>query len=234
MRTAVVWMVVGSVISITTIFGVKNIPLVPAHADTLRKNYLALGDSYTIGQSVPASDNFPHLLAIELQHAGIMINEPEIRAVTGWTTGNLLRSLQEHPPALKKYDLVTLLIGVNNQFRGGSPEEYAGDFRLLLDEAIKYTGDKRKVLVVSIPDYSVTPFAAGGETPVIAKAINAFNTIQKKIAAAYGVQFINITGISRKGKHDGTLQAADGLHPSKQQYAKWVKLLLPPARKIMQ
>ena len=234
MRPAVTLMVIGCVISLTTVFGLKNFAGVPAHADTLPKNYLALGDSYTIGQSLPASENFPNLLAIELQNAGIKINAPEIRAVTGWTTGDLLRSLKDHSPSLKKYDLVTLLIGVNNQFRGGSPEEYAGEFTLLLDEAIKYTGDKRKVLVVSIPDYSVTPFATGGDTRVIIKAINVFNAIQKRIAIKNGIKFINITAISRKGKRDATLQAADGLHPSGLQYAKWVKLLLPPARKALQ
>ena len=117
MRSAVALMVTGCVISLTTVFGLKNIPGATGHADTLRKNYLALGDSYTIGQSVQSSENFPNLLSIELQKAGIKINEPEIRAVTGWTTADLLRSLKDHSPALKKYDLVTLLIGVNSRIR---------------------------------------------------------------------------------------------------------------------
>ncbi|MEJ7611986.1 MAG: SGNH/GDSL hydrolase family protein [Ferruginibacter sp.] len=226
--------IVTGIISLTNGFGLMNNRMLPEYADTVRKNYLALGDSYTIGQSVPASESFPHALAEQLNKSGIPMNEPEIRAVTGWTTGDLIRSLRAEPPALKQYDLVTLLIGVNNQFRGGCPREYAAEFRILLDEALKYAGDKRKLLIISIPDYSVTPFAAETDVRAIANGINSFNKTQQSIADEYGIKFINITPISRKGLKDNSLHASDGLHPSGKQYLQWAKKILPDAKKSLE
>ena len=202
--------------------------------DSSAKNYLALGDSYTIGQSVEEADNFPNRLVTALQHKGIKINPPEIRAVTGLTTGDLIASLRTTPPSLQQYDLVSLLIGVNNQFQGRTIAEYEIEFRFLLSEAIKYAGgDKRKVMVISIPDYSVMPFAEGSDTKRISKEINLFNSAQKKIAAEAGVAFINITPVSRKGKNDPSLRADDGLHPSGKQYGMWITQLLPKAMEVL-
>lgn len=205
------------------------------YTDTTTKTYLALGDSYIIGESVERAENFPNQLTAALRRAGFNISEPEIRARTGWTTGDLISSLQLTPPNIKTYDLVTLLIGVNNQFQGRPLEEYKSEFNLLLDEAIKYAGDKKNVIVISIPDYSVTQFAATltkGEAHTIAKQINSFNKAQKEITLRAGVKFINITPVSRKGRKNPALQAFDGLHPSAEQYSKWVKLLLPAAKNI--
>ena len=204
------------------------------YSDSSLKSYLALGDSYTIGESVPTAENYPHQLTEALKRAGIKMNDPEIRAVTGWTTGDLIASLRQIPPQLKKYDLVTLLIGVNNQYQGRTLNEYGIEFRFLLNEAISYAGDKKNVIVISIPDYSVTPFADGSDTAAIAKEIDTFNAAQKKICTEEGVKFIDITPISRKGKKDGFMQAADGLHPSDKQYAEWVVSLAPKAKEVME
>ena len=204
------------------------------YSDSSLKTWLALGDSYTIGESVDAAESYPYQLTEKLQSLGIKMNEPEIRAVTGWTTGDLIASLRQTPPQLKKYDLVSLLIGVNNQYQVRTLNEYSIEFRFLLHEAIGYAGNKNNVLVISIPDYSVTPFAAGTDTAPIAKEIDAFNATQKKICTEEGVKFIDITPISRKGKKDGAMQAADGLHPSSKQYAEWVDLLLPVAKKVLE
>ncbi len=217
----------GFTSSSKNLFGARN------YADSTYKNYLALGDSYTIGQSVEAAENFPNQLVTGLQAKGIKVNAPEIRAVTGWTTGDLIASLRTSAPALPRYDLVTLLIGVNNQFQGRTMTEYQIEFRFLLNEAITFAGDKKRVLVVSIPDYSVTPFVAGQETTEISKEVAQYNALQKKIAAEAGVQFINITPISKQGKKDDSLQAEDGLHPSGKQYEKWVNLLIPKAIQIL-
>ena len=204
------------------------------YSDSSLKSYLALGDSYTIGESVDAAESYPYQLTEKLKSLGIKMNQPEIRAVTGWTTGDLIASLRQTPPQLKKYDLVSLLIGVNNQYQGRTLNEYSIEFRFLLHEAIGYASDKDHLLVISIPDYSVTPFAAGSETAAIAKEIDAFNAVQKKICTEEGVKFIDITQISRKGRKDGAMQAEDGLHPSGKQYGEWVDLLLPEAKKILE
>ena len=204
------------------------------YSDISLKTWLALGDSYTIGESVDAAESYPYQLTEKLKSLGIKMNKPQIRAVTGWTTGDLIASLRQTPPQLKKYDLVSLLIGVNNQYQGRTLNEYSIEFHLLLHEAIGYAGDKKNVIVISIPDYSVTPFAEGTETAAVAKEIDFFNATQKKICTEEGVKFIDITPISRKGKKDGDLQAADGLHPSGKQYAEWVDLLAPMAKEILE
>jgi len=206
------------------------------YSDTITKTYLALGDSYTIGESVNRTENFPNQLTASLRRTGLKISEPEVRARTGWTTGDLISSLQSTSPQQKQYDLVTLLIGVNNQFQGRSLEEYKSEFSLLLQQAIKYAGDKKNVIVISIPDYSVTPFAASlpaDEVHMISKQLNSFNKAQKEITLHTGVKFINITPISRKGRKNPALQAFDGLHPSAMQYTNWVKLMLPAVKNIL-
>lgn len=194
--------------------------------DTIRTSYLALGDSYTIGQSVADTERFPVQTVRLLRQQNIDINNPDIIAETGWTTANLLSSLNNNPPPKKSYSFVSLLIGVNNQYQGKSLDEYKIQFAELLARAVSYAGNnKNNVFILSIPDYSVTPFARGGDTAKIAKEIDAFNAANKNISLNTGVRYIDITSISREAKNDSSLIANDGFHPSGIQYKKWSDLL---------
>lgn len=189
--------------------------------------YLALGDSYTIGESVPKEGRFPMQLAAMLREDSVSISDPEIIATTGWTTNNLLNALHTNPPT-KKYSFVTLLIGVNNQYQGKSLEEYETQFAELLTIATSYANNIRThVFVLSIPDYSVTPFASGGDTQKIAREIDQFNEANKNISLSFGVHYLDITPVSREAKTDPSLIAGDGLHPSATQYFLWDQLLAP-------
>ncbi len=191
------------------------------------KTYLALGDSYTIGESVPDAGRFPVQTVNLLRLQNIQIKDADIVATTGWTTGNLLNALDTHPPK-KNYLYVTLLIGVNNQYQHRTLDEYKSQFTELLNRAISYAGNnKAHVFVLSIPDYSVTPFASGSDTAQIAKEIDKFNEENKTISLNEGVHYIDITSISRGAKNDPSLIAGDGLHPSAIQYKKWSELLAP-------
>lgn len=194
--------------------------------DTQKKyTYLALGDSYTIGESVPENKNFPHQVVDFLRKAKINIDEPAIVAKTGWTTDELQEQLSRTRLAVP-FDFVTLLIGVNNQYRGRSEKEYAQQFEELLQQAIGYAGDKAEhVIVLSIPDWGVTPFAKNRDKNKIAKEIDAFNAINETIAKKYKVHYINITPFTREAATDRSLVAADGLHPSAKDYARWAKLV---------
>ncbi|KAA9035539.1 SGNH/GDSL hydrolase family protein [Ginsengibacter hankyongi] len=195
--------------------------------DTSTKTYLALGDSYTIGQSVPDYERFPVQTVIYLRAKNISIKDADIIAVTGWTTGDLLNALNNNPPK-NNYSFVTLLIGVNNQYQGRTLDEYKTQFTELLNRSVAYAGNnKHHVFVLSIPDYSVTPFADGRDTMQIAKEIDEFNAANKTISLNAGVNYIDITPISRNAKNDASLIAKDGLHPSGIQYKKWVDLLVP-------
>lgn len=194
--------------------------------DTQKKyTYLALGDSYTIGESVPENKNFPHQVVELLRKEKINIDEPGIVAKTGWTTDELQEQLSRTRLAVP-FDFVTLLIGVNNQYRGRSEKEYAQQFEELLQQAIGYAGEKANhVIVLSIPDWGVTPFAKDRNRTKIAQEIDAFNAINETIAKKYKVHYINITKFTREAANDRTLVAADGLHPSAKDYARWAKLV---------
>lgn len=195
--------------------------------DTGIKSYLALGDSYTVGQSVQKEGSFPAQLIKMLRDKNINVTDPEIIAVTGWTTQNLLSSLTANPPR-QTYSLVTLLIGVNNQYQGRSLEEYKTQFTQLLNMAISYADNKKThVFVLSIPDYSVSPFANGSDTQEIAMQIDEFNEANKIISSNAGVHYFDITPISRNAKNDPSLITGDGLHPSAKQYFQWDELLAP-------
>lgn len=197
------------------------------HVDSTIKNYLALGDSYTIGESVQEENRFPVQLVQMLRGQNINISDPEIIAVTGWTTGDLLNSLRKNPPG-QTYSFVTLLIGVNNQYQGRSLKEYKTQFTELLNLAISYAdNNKDHVFVLSIPDYSVTPFASKSNIKKIAKEIDEFNETNKIISLNEGTHYLDITPISRNAKNDPSLIAADGLHPSAKQYFQWDQLLEP-------
>ena len=205
------------------------IPTTPSGNDTTgTRSYLALGDSYTIGQSVPEKDRFPVQTVEFLDQAGIKFQAAEIIARTGWTTGNLLSTLATAPPQKASYDIVTLLIGVNNQYQHRTQQEYRAEFTTLLNMAIQYAGNnKKRVIVLSIPDYSVTPFANPSDKAQIAREIDEFNAINKSISAQAGVNYLDITGDSREAFDDPTLIAGDGLHPSGLEYKIWANALLP-------
>lgn len=196
-----------------------------AFMQTKTYSYLAIGDSYTIGESVPASKNFPNQTAALLKKAGINIAEPTIIAKTGWTTDELQEQLSRTRLAVP-FDFVTLLIGVNNQYRGRSADEYAKQFEELLQQAIDYAGGKTNhVIVLSIPDWGVTPFAEGRDRKQIAAAIDLYNSINERISKHYKVQYINITPFTREAATDKTQVAKDGLHPSGKDYARWAEKL---------
>lgn len=190
-------------------------------------SYLALGDSYTIGESVPLAENFPNQLAKALNSDSILVSAPQIVAKTGWTTAELLEAI-DRTAFRNKYDVVTLLIGVNNQYRNYDIAIFRTEFKRLINLAINFaSGDSKKVYVVSIPDWGVTPFAKKNNTNAdqIAQEIDAYNAICKEEAEKLNVKFIDITPISRLVKTDQSLTATDGLHPSAKMYSLWVKEL---------
>ena len=195
--------------------------------------YLALGDSYTIGASVAPAERWPVQLAAQLRANGLIVAEPLIIARTGWTTDELMTGIERQQPQ-GPFDLVSLLIGVNDQYRGRSGDAYRRQFRQLLHTAIAYAGGRpTHVIVVSIPDWSVTPFAAGYPRTVIAAAIDHFNTINREETAHAGAHYVDITPVSRQALQDASLLASDGLHPSGKMYTQWVELVLPAALAAM-
>jgi lysophospholipase L1-like esterase len=187
--------------------------------------YLALGDSYTIGQAVPQAQSYPYQLTDSLNEQSFDVKPPTIIATTGWTTDDLISAIAGSGITAKKFDFVTLLIGVNDQYQGLSQSNYSIKFAQVLNTAINFAnGDTSKVFVLSIPDYGVTPFA-NGQDAVIGPQIDQFNTINKAISLKAGVNYLDITPISRMAATDTSLIAPDGLHPSGKMYAMWVKLL---------
>ena len=185
--------------------------------------YLALGDSYTIGEAVEPNLSFPFQLVSEIKKQNITIASPKIIAKTGWTTDELQTAIRAEN-ITQKFDIVTLLIGVNNQYRGNSQTTYRKEFKELLQTAINYAkGNKKHVFVVSIPDWGVTPFgkSSGRATATIAQEIDAFNAINKEETLALGISYTDITPASRNAATDLALVASDGLHPSGKMYAEW-------------
>ena len=188
------------------------------------KTWLALGDSYTIGESVPVADRYPVQTIEILKTKKIDFEYPEIIAKTGWTTADLLSAMNTR--SLGIYEIVTLLIGVNNQYQGKSISEYEEQFIDLLEWSIQLANNNPDhVIVLSVPDYSVTPFARGRDTDLISKQINSFNLVNKKIASSYQVHYLNITDESRKAVNDPSLIADDGLHYSGKEYSIWAVML---------
>jgi len=200
-------------------------------------SYLALGDSYTIGEGVEEAGRWPMQLAVRLREAGIAIADPRIIATTGWTTDELAAAMDAAEP-LGDWDFVSLLIGVNNQYRGRAVDEYVGEFHRLLRRAIALAGGRmERVLVLSIPDWGVTPFAfaSGRDRQAIADDLDAYNAAARELCAAEGVAFVDITGISRTeaGSDASAMLAEDGLHPSAAQYARWTDAALPVALALL-
>jgi lysophospholipase L1-like esterase len=185
--------------------------------------YLALGDSYTIGEAVPLDESVPYQTVQVLRNNGLHIHAPEIVARTGWTTLELAEHIL-HTKFNEGYDFVTLLIGVNNQYRGLSIDDYKNDFEFLLKKALHFADDKNNhVIVLSIPDWSVTPFAKEHDAQKISEEIDAFNNINSVIASQYKVHYINITDSMRESANDESLITKDGLHPSGKEYTNWAE-----------
>lgn len=190
-------------------------------------SYLALGDSYTIGESVAENERWPVQLSQSLTKSGLEVSSPQIIARTGWTTDELKAKIVSEK-ITKTYDLVSLLIGVNNQYRGRSVEQFRTEFIDLLETALKFAGNKpERVFVVSIPDWGVTPFGGKGQNKTISEQIDLFNQVKKQETEKKGVLFIDITPISRQAITDISLIAEDGLHPSGKMYQQWVEKISP-------
>ncbi|WP_276374932.1 SGNH/GDSL hydrolase family protein [Chryseolinea sp. H1M3-3] len=191
--------------------------------------FLALGDSYTIGESVVANDRWPIQLLDSLSVRGLDYVECKIIAVTGWRTDNLREAIKD-AKIKSEYTLVSLLIGVNNYYQGKSVESYRPEFEELLQTALKLAGGiKSRVFVLSIPDYGYTPFGKEKQQ-VISKGIDAFNAVNESITKKYNIEYINITDISRRGLKEPDLVAFDGLHPSGKMYSEWVQRILREAK----
>jgi len=202
-------------------------------------NYLALGDSYSIGESVLLEDNFPNQLTVLLNEESKQWAPARIIAKTGWTTDELqegIKEAQKNDLLLPSYDLVTLLIGVNDQYRGKPIEEYKPQFEALLQQAILFADNKpSRVLVISIPDWGITPYANGRDREQIAREIDGYNAINRKVALDHKVPYLNITDWTREAENDATLLASDGLHPSGKEYKRWaekISLMVKPSNKI--
>jgi len=208
-----------------------NLSHIDQHA-SLR--FLAIGDSYTIGEGVPDAGRWPVQLAAALRTAH-QIDAPEIVARTGWTTDELADAMSRHafhPP----YGLVTLLIGVNNQYRGRDLQNYRDQFRALLERAIELAGGKpQHVIVVSIPDWGVTPFAngSGRDLAQIASEIDAYNAANAQISQMLHAHYVDVTGISRDGGDASGMLVGDSLHPSAAMYRRWTAAILPVAQRAL-
>lgn len=230
-RIAALTLVIGLMILVRWIYPVAD-ESKHSTQQTTPWRYLALGDSYTIGESVSPAERFPAQLTAGLRAQGMQIDEPEIVARTGWTTDELDRAIDEAVPK-GTYDLVTLLIGVNNQYRGRTAEAYRPEFEALLKRAVAFAGGRtQRVMVVSIPDWGVMPAGRGRKN--IGAEIDAFNAVNRAEAEKMGVRYIDITPSSREALHESALVAPDGLHPSGKMYERWVELLMPLVQEVLQ
>jgi lysophospholipase L1-like esterase len=197
-------------------------------------SFLSIGDSYTIGESVDASARWSVQLAGLLRKHGVDMADPDIIARTGWTTAELQDAIQQSGNQ-KKYNLVSLLIGVNNQYRGQGQDRYRAEFQQLLQTATNFAGGKKgRVLVLSIPDWGVSPFAKDQDKSKIATEIDAFNAIAKDECRKSGIVFVDITYLSRQAAGDADQFASDGLHYSGKQMHQWAEAALPIAKGLLQ
>lgn len=197
--------------------------------------YLALGDSYTIGEGVDPAQRWPHQLAAALRAQGVPLRDPNTIATTGWTTDELSAAIDARAPD-GGHDFVSLLIGVNNQYRGRDVGEYARQFDALLQRAIGFAGGRAdRVLVLSIPDWGVTAFGAGSgrDLAQVARELDAYNAAARALCARHGVAFVDITPTSRARGGEAAMLADDGLHPSGAMYALWTQQALPVADALL-
>lgn len=219
-------------------------PKMPTHSllnntikpiETGMVSYLALGDSYTIGEAVTPQESFPFQLQNLLKAKNVNVATPKIVAKTGWTTDELASAIKQ-ANITDKFDVVTLLIGVNNQYRGYPLTTYKKEFTALLQTAIEFADGKREhVFVISIPDWGATPFgkSAGKSPQTIAAEIDLFNAANREITLAAGVSYTDITPASRNANTDISLVAQDGLHPSGKMYGEWANALAPKLQALL-
>ncbi len=210
-------------------------PVAAMHDTPAALSYLALGDSYTIGESVTADARWPQQLASALRGSHVPVADPRIIATTGWTMEELNTAIDTAQP-LGRYDFVSVLIGVNDQYRGHALADYQRRFAPLLERAIGFAGGRAdRVLVVSIPDWGVTRFGreSGRDTAQIAHELDAYNAAARTICIAHGVAFVDITGVSRQHGAESAMLASDGLHPSAAMYALWTQAALPVAQRLL-
>ena len=205
----------------------------PTPTEANMKTCIALGDSYTIGESVPAADQWGMQLAGMLRAEGVAVSNPVTIARTGWTTSELAGAIASADPE-PTYDLVTLLIGVNNQYRGLPLSDYRTEFSDLLQTSIRLAkGNPKNVLVLSIPDWGATPFGQGRDRQQISEEIDAFNAVAKEVTQETGATFIDITPLTRTVAVDVSYIASDGLHYSGIMHREWALLALPEAKDIL-
>ena len=218
-----------------------DVTVVGYDADTLvlqgnKMRYLALGDSYTIGESVPAAERWPNQLvdSLRARNAATVWNDAAIVATTGWTTANLSNGMDAAQVDTATWDLVSLLIGVNNQYQGLPVDDYANEFSALLDRAVSLTGGRSdRVFVVSIPDYGYTPFGASNQSSISA-ALQTFNDTCLAQTQAAGIAHFNITPISQQHPDTPGLVAPDSLHPSGLQYSLWVESFVEGVQELVE
>lgn len=206
----------------------------PALADDAIR-YLALGDSYTIGEAVAEDGRWPTQLAAALRDEGIALAPPRIIATTGWTTDELHAAMDAAEP-IGEHGFVSLLIGVNNQYRGRDVDEYRAQFAALLDRAIALAGGRAdRVIVLSIPDWGATPFgqASGRDLAKVAAELDAYNAVNRAESESRGVAWVDVTPVSRARGAEAAMVAEDGLHPSAAMYSEWMRLALPVARQLL-
>lgn len=221
------------ILSLLTMFSACKSTAVPT-AESVGLSYLALGDSYTIGQSVAPSETYPQQLADQLNKDGIHLGKPRIIAQTGWTTADLQQAMDRAAIDQQQFELVSLLIGVNNEFQGKSLAAFETEFMTLLKRAIRLAhNDPKKVFVLSIPDYGFTPFGREQQS-YVSPRIDAFNQTAEKVTHLLGVAWFDITPGSRKVLENPALVARDGLHPSGVMYGQWVTQILPEVKRQLQ
>ncbi len=215
---------------IQTLFDMPHITRTPTPPTY---TYLALGDSYTIGESVPEADQWGMQLAGLLRNEGVQVSNPTTIARTGWTTAELATAIQE-ANVNQTFNLVSLLIGVNNQYRGQSISSYRSEFKALLQTAISFAGhDAAHVIVLAIPDWGQTPFAADRDGQQIAAEIDAFNAVAQEETQLAGAAFVNITPLTRKYGNNPDYVASDGLHYAGKMHYQWALVALPAAQKAL-
>ena len=205
------------------------IPLISFSQNKNNYSYLALGDSYTIGESVKESERWPVQLSNSLKNK---LNKPVIIAKSGWTTDQLIDTLNKIK-FNKKFDFVSLLIGVNNQYQGQNANDFRPEFIEILEKSLKLVENRtERLFVISIPDWGASPYGFGFDRAKVSKEINEFNSVVKEESEKRGLRYFNITTISRRALIDRTLIASDGLHPSGKMYKLWVDKMIPEISKI--
>ena len=192
-----------------------------------------MGDSYTVGQGVQVAERFPHITAALLRQQNIHLSDPQYIAMTGWTATNLQNAINQ--TSLGTYDVVSLLVGVNDQYQGLDTAGYRIRFTQLINKAILLAGNNpKKVFILSIPDYSATPFTPVAVKARISSEIDNFNAINKQITLGYNIAYIDITSLTREVVNDPSLLAGDGLHYSGKEHQKWAELLAPLIKASLQ